>query len=61
MLSFYKKEDKQTVIYKIRNWTVVISLFLSLLLLVSAKLTPNIWKKFIGEPVLVGTVDLKEI
>ena len=43
---------------KIKHWTVVVSLFLFLLPLASAQLTPNIWKKFIGEPVPVGTPDL---
>ena len=43
---------------KMRNWTVVALLLLFLLPLVSAQLTPNIWKKFIGEPVPAGTPDL---
>ena len=46
------------MINKIRNWTVTASLFLFLLPLASAQITPNIWKKFIGEPVPVGTPDL---
>ena len=46
------------MINKIRNWTTVVSLFLFLLPIASAQLTPNIWKKFIGEPVPVGTPDL---
>ena len=41
-----------------KNWTAAVLLFLFLLPLVSAQLTPNIWKKFIGEPVPVGTPDL---
>ena len=41
-----------------RNWTAAALLFLFLLPLASAQLTPNIWKKFIGEPVPVGTPDL---
>ena len=47
------------MINKIRNPTIT-SLFLFLFLLppASAQLTPNIWKKFIGEPVPVGTPDL---
>ena len=48
------------MINKIRNWTAAVSLFLFLLLLplASAQLTPNIWKKFIGEPTPAGTPDL---
>ena len=46
------------MIKKIRNWTTVVSLFLFLLPLASAQITPNIWKKFIGEPVPAGTPDL---
>ena len=49
---------QQPMIKKIRNWTVVAFLFLFLMPLASAQLTPNIWKKFIGEPVPVGTPDL---
>ena len=41
-----------------RNWTAAASLFLFLLPLASAQLTPNIWKKYIGEPVPAGTPDL---
>ena len=43
---------------KIKNCTAVAVLFLFLLPHASAQLTPNIWKKFIGEPVPVGTPDL---
>ena len=46
------------MINKIRYWTVGAVLFLFLLPLASAQLTPNIWKKYIGEPVPVGTPDL---
>ena len=46
------------MINKIRYWTVGAVLFLFLLPLASAQLTPNIWKKFIGEPVPAGTPDL---
>ncbi len=43
---------------KIRNCIAGAVLFLFLLPLASAQLTPNIWQKFIGEPVPVGTPDL---
>ena len=43
---------------KIKNWTATAALFLFLLPLASAQFTPNIWKKFIGEPVPAGTPDL---
>ena len=43
---------------QLKNWTIVASLFLFLLPLASAQITPNIWKKFIGEPVPAGTPDL---
>lgn len=46
------------MINKMRNWTAVASLFLFLMPLASAQLTPNIWKKFIGEPVPPGVPDL---
>ena len=46
------------MINKVRNWTTIAFLFLALLPLASAQLTPNIWKKFIDEPVPVGTPDL---
>ncbi len=47
------------MINKIRNATAIsLFLFLFLLPLASAQLTPNIWKKFIGEPVPAGTPDL---
>ena len=46
------------MINKMRNWTAAASLFLFLLPLASAQITPNIWKKFIGEPVPAGTPDL---
>ena len=46
------------MINKMRNWTAAASLFLFLLPIASAQITPNIWKKFIGEPVPVGTPDL---
>ncbi len=46
------------MINKVRNWSVAASLFLLLLPLASAQITPNIWKKFIGEPVPAGTPDL---
>ena len=54
----FLREDKRTIMKKIRNWTAALSLFLFLLPHASAQLTPNIWKKFIGEPVPVGTPDL---
>ncbi len=38
--------------------TAIINLIIFLLPLASAQLTPNIWKKFIGEPVPAGTPDL---
>ena len=43
---------------KIKNGAATAALFLFLLPLASAQLTPNIWKKFIGEPVPTGTPDL---
>ena len=46
------------MINKMRNWTAAALLFLFLLPLASAQITPNIWKKFIGEPVPEGTPDL---
>ncbi len=46
------------MINKRRNWTAVILSFLFLLPMALAQITPNIWKKFIGEPVPVGTPDL---
>ena len=46
------------MINKIRNWTAAASLFLFLLPLASARLTPNIWKKYIGEPAPAETPDL---
>ena len=46
------------MINRIKNWTAAAALFLFLLPLASAQLTPNIWKKFIGEPVPAGTPDL---
>ena len=46
------------MINMIRNWTASVLLLLFLLPLASAQLTPNIWKKFIGEPVPAGTPDL---
>ena len=46
------------MINKIRNLTVATLLFLFLMPLASAQLTPNIYKKFIGEPVPAGTPDL---
>ncbi len=46
------------MINKVRNWTAAASLFLLLLPLASAQITPNIWKKFIGEQVSAGTPDL---
>ena len=46
------------MINKMRNWTTVALLFFFLLPVTSAQLTPNIWKKFIGEPVPAGTPDL---
>ncbi len=46
------------MINKIKNCTVAVLLFLFLIPLASAQLTPNIWKKFIGEPVPAGTPDL---
>ncbi len=46
------------MIKKIQNWTATALLFLFLLPLASAQLTPNIWKKFIGEPAPLGTPNL---
>ena len=46
------------MINKVKNWTTIALLFLCLLPFASAQLTPNIWKKYIGEPVPVGTPDL---
>ena len=46
------------MIKKNKNWTAAAFLFLFLLPLASAQITPNIWKKFIGEPVPAGTPDL---
>ena len=48
------------MIKKIRNWAAAVSVFLFVLLLplASAQLTPNTWKKFIGEPAPAGTPDL---
>ena len=46
------------MINKMKNWTAAALLFLFLLPLASAQITPNIWKKFIGEPVPEGTPDL---
>ncbi len=46
------------MINKMRNWTATASLFLFLLPLASAQITPNIWKKFIGEPAPAATPDL---
>ena len=46
------------MINKMRNWTAAVSLFVFLLPLASAQLTPNIWKKFIGEPVPTRIPDL---
>ena len=41
------------MIKKIRNWAAAVSVFLFVLLLplALAQITPNVWKKFIGEPV----------
>ena len=46
------------MINKTRTWRATVFLFLFLSPLASAQLTPNIWKKFIGEPVPAGTPDL---
>ena len=46
------------MINKMRNCAVAASLFLSLLPLALAQITPNIWKDFIGEPVLMVTPSL---
>jgi len=46
------------MINTMKNWAVAVSLFLFLLPLTSAQITPNIWKKFIGDPVPTGTPDL---
>ena len=46
------------MINKIRNCIVVALLFMFLIPLASAQLTPNIWKKYIGEPAPIGTPDL---
>jgi len=43
---------------KIRTWITAALFLLFLLPIASAQLTPNIWKKFIGEPVPVGTPNL---
>ena len=41
------------MINKMRTWTVAALLFLFLLPLAPAQITPNIWKHFIGEPVVM--------
>ena len=46
------------MIKKIRNWTTTVLLFLCLSPISSAQLTPNIWKKFIGDPIPTGVPDL---
>ena len=46
------------MVQKMKNWITTASLFLFLMPLASAQLTPNIWKKFIGESVPAGTPDL---
>ena len=46
------------MINKMRNWTAAASLLLFLLPLASAQITPNIWKKFIGEPAPAWMPDL---
>ena len=46
------------MINKMRNWAVAASLFLFLLPVSLAQITPNIWKHFIGEPVLMVTPGL---
>ena len=46
------------MINKMRNWAAAASLFLFLLPLASAQITPNIWKKFIGEPAPAWMPDL---
>ncbi len=46
------------MINKTRTWRATAFLFLFLSPLASAQLTPNIWKKFISEPVPGGTPDL---
>lgn len=43
---------------KIRNFAIAAHLLLCMLPLTSAQLTPNIWKKYIGEPVPAGVPDL---
>ena len=46
------------MINKMRNWAAAAALFLFLLPLASAQITPNIWKKFIGEPAPAWMPDL---
>ena len=53
-----RMKDKRLIINKMRTLITVALMFLFLLPLASAQFTPNIWKKFIGEPVPVGTPDL---
>ena len=43
------------MINKIRNWAAAASLFLFLLPFASAQITPNVWKDFIGQPVVMVT------
>ena len=51
-----QKGDKRTMLKK-ATWTSL-ALFFLVLPLASAQLTPNIWKKFIGEPAPPGTPNL---
>ena len=46
------------MINKMRNWAVTVVLFLFLSPPAPAQITPNIWKHFIGEPVLMVTPGL---
>lgn len=52
----YLWRDKRTLLKK-AAWTSL-ALFFIVLPLASAQLTPNIWKKFIGEPTPPGTPNL---
>ena len=46
------------MINKIRNWAVAVVLCLFFLPLAPAQITPNLWKEFIGEPVVLVTPGL---
>ena len=46
------------MINKMKNWVIPICLFLFLIPHAPAQITPNLWKEFIGEPVLLVTPGL---